>query len=1311
MVVIELLGPYLEIFTMYVSVFMMQRYVLLEKGMEKNKQRLFYGVNFVITMLLTHIMPVVAQFYLLFMCGLNSCITRKAHKTRGFAMVIPIMGLVNGIVVPFINIPNAIFNLSQDARNLYTFSLHTIFAILVVLFYIKGKKWREQFAIEMKNRRLENWELWLLCVVGVLMIAYSNIYTQMFQYDVADDLDNAIISAFNAIIYEQNAWNQILMGVISFVLCVTVIVLVMQGNKRAYYYDQTLEMHQMEVEKQKAEAANEAKSSFLSTMSHEIRTPMNAIVGMTDILLREEHSKQTREYLNNIKNSGDALLTIINDILDFSKIESGKMDIIEDRYEPMSMFHDLSMIFFNRIGNKNVELLYDIDKDMPRKLYGDVQRIRQIIINLMNNAIKFTDSGFVKLTVETRAIDMENIELCFKIQDSGQGIKEEDIDKLFGSFQQVDQIRNHHKEGSGLGLAICKQLVELMHGTIGVESVYGEGSTFYFSIPQRIVDVRVAARLKTNEAKLSRVGIKIGNALVKNELVKLLNTYQIRYADLEYIFIKEIDFLIVDDIKNISDEEREELEKINITICVLHNPMKETLHLKNITVLTKPMYSLNICQLLNREEQSYHNVEVEEMNFTAPSANVLLVDDNEMNLKVAQGLLAPIKMQIDIAKNGKEAVDMVSLKQYHIVLMDHMMPVMDGVEATKEIRKLEGEYYQDLPIVALSANATSEAREMFLKQGMDDFVAKPIKIKDISKCILKWLPKDIVVVGETAKNETENIHNEDVSLPDIEGLDVKEGIKNCGSEELFYSLLGDFYKLIDAKSEKVEQCLADDKIREYTIEVHALKSMARMIGALQLSELFYEMEKLGNAQEREEIIKRTPEVLALYRSYKQLLADYVGKEEVEKTSVSTEKIKETLTRIHDAMDSFDLDEVDNAMKELETYEFSEVMQQMVEQLSIFVTDVAMEEVLNLTQEMCEKLDEDTVSEVVLDGDMGSDRKPKVMLIDDDTINTKAVKNMLQEQFHVIVAHSGKEAFALLKESKPDLILLDVYMPEMDGHEVICALKEDAEYVDIPVIFLTSDVEEHTEIQGFSEGAIDFLRKPFRKDVAIQRIRRILELSYLQKNLQLEVEKQTDVAEKRRESVERLSWQMVQALANTIDAKDSYTNGHSTRVAQYSVMLAEKMGYTGDKLEQLQYAAMLHDIGKIGVPKEIINKPAKLTDDEYAVIKTHPTIGASILKEITEIPDIAIGARWHHERYDGKGYPDGLSGEEIPELARIIGVADAYDAMTSKRSYRDVLPQEVVIGELEKGKDTQFDSKIAELMIQLIKEDTEYQMHE
>lgn len=564
--------------------------------------------------------------------------------------------------------------------------------------------------------------------------------------------------------------------------------------------------------------------------------------------------------------------------------------------------------------------------------------------------------------------------------------------------------------------------------------------------------------------------------------------------------------------------------------------------------------------------------------------------------------------------------------------------------------------------------------------------------------MVKETVEDIALMEAEMSETPDSAGSEE--LPVIEGLDVEEGIRNCGSLKLFLSLLGDFYKLIEPKSTKLEKCLAEGMLREYTIEVHALKNTARMIGAMELSELFYQMEQLGNAGKEEEIRKRTPEVLELYRSYKDVLEPYGNVEQEGQKRVPSAVMKETLRRLHDAIDSFDMDEADYAMKELETFVFPTDMRTMVEQLRAYVADVAMEDVLRMTEIMGEKLEAEDV-----------DADALIMIVDDDEINSKAVMNMLQEEYRVLAAMSGKEAFELLKEQLPDLILLDVHMPGMDGHDVLRGLKENPDYADIPVVFLTSDEDEHTEVQGFSEGATDFIRKPFQKAVAIQRIRRILELSYLQKNLKQEVKKQTDVAEKRRQSVERMSLQMVHALANTIDAKDSYTNGHSTRVARYAVMIAERMGYFGEKLERLQYAALLHDIGKIGIPNEIINKPSKLTDEEYEIIKTHPVIGSNILSEISEIPDIALGARWHHERYDGKGYPDKKKGLEIPELARIIGVADAYDAMTSKRSYRDVLQQEVVCGEIEKGKGSQFDPRIAEIMLELIREDTEYWMHE
>lgn len=291
-------------------------------------------------------------------------------------------------------------------------------------------------------------------------------------------------------------------------------------------------MERLKEEKERADYANEAKSIFLSNMSHEIRTPMNAIVGMTDILLREDVPEEMREYLNNIKNSGDALLNIINDILDFSKIESGKLDIIEKKYEPMSMLHDLSMIFLNRIGSKPVELIYDITPDLPSQLYGDNLRIRQVIINLVNNAIKFTEEGFVRLKVEADTIGNKEIKLSFSVEDTGQGIKEEDIPKLFKSFEQVDTRRNYKKEGTGLGLAISKQLVELMHGKISVESTYGKGSCFSFYIIQKVVDKAPATSIKRTLPEGFKIAHNISNSAVREGLIQLAHTYGIECVDM-----------------------------------------------------------------------------------------------------------------------------------------------------------------------------------------------------------------------------------------------------------------------------------------------------------------------------------------------------------------------------------------------------------------------------------------------------------------------------------------------------------------------------------------------------------------------------------------------------------------------------------------------------------------------------------------------------------------------------------------------------------------------------------------------------------
>ncbi len=335
----------------------------------------------------------------------------------------------------------------------------------------------------------------------------------------------------------------------------------------------------------------------------------------------------------------------------------------------------------------------------------------------------------------------------------------------------------------------------------------------------------------------------------------------------------------------------------------------------------------------------------------------------------------------------------------------------------------------------------------------------------------------------------------------------------------------------------------------------------------------------------------------------------------------------------------------------------------------------------------------------------------VLIVDDSGVNLRTATEILGEHFEVICANSGSAAFEEMKKQIPDLILLDYHMPVMDGFQFIEKLRGTEEYKDIPIIMLTESDDRETEVRGFRAGAMDFIAKPFVDEIMVRRVDRILELGRLKRNLEHEVRVQTEQVEERRNQVEKLSDEVMRTLANAIDAKDPYTNGHSIRVAKYSKEIARRAGKTEDEQKIIYQMALLHDIGKIGVPDGIINKDSKLTEDEFAVIRKHPAIGSDILGTIREIPDIMIGARWHHERYDGSGYPDGLVGEEIPEIARIISVADAYDAMTSQRSYRNILSQEVVRGEIERGRGKQFDPVFADIMLEMMDEDTGYTMRE
>jgi diguanylate cyclase (GGDEF)-like protein len=322
---------------------------------------------------------------------------------------------------------------------------------------------------------------------------------------------------------------------------------------------------------------------------------------------------------------------------------------------------------------------------------------------------------------------------------------------------------------------------------------------------------------------------------------------------------------------------------------------------------------------------------------------------------------------------------------------------------------------------------------------------------------------------------------------------------------------------------------------------------------------------------------------------------------------------------------------------------------------------------------------------------------RIMVVDDVVMNLRMAETILKKSgYRVLLSGSGAECLKLLEREAVDMILLDIEMPGMDGKEVARLIKANSQWEQIPIIFLTADSDPATEVECLQIGADDFITKPFAPKVMEQRVARVLELYDLRYDLEAQLRKKT-------KQIEIVTLNSVMSIANTIDAKDKYTSGHSIRVAKCSVEIAKHLGWDEAELQNFRYAALLHDIGKIGVPDSVLNKPARLTEEEFEVIKKHPLIGGDILKDIHMIDHVQEGALFHHERYDGTGYPYGLKGEKIPLYARIIGIADAYDAMTSDRVYRKRLSDEQVIAEFENGSGTQFDPKLAGIFVKMLKE--------
>ena len=697
------------------------------------------------------------------------------------------------------------------------------------------------------------------------------------------------------------------------------------------------------------ERVSRMKSDFLANMSHEIRTPMNAVIGLTELAIREKDTPELTDYLLQIQNSGRNLLNIINDILDYSKIESGKMDIVEDEYEPFDELYDIANALYTRVEGKPVELFVVIKSDMPHKLKGDAMRIRQVLINLANNAIKFTKEGIVRIEVSTEHLSDDTVNMVYHVIDTGIGIKEEDIKKLFISFSQVDSRRNRLVEGTGLGLAISQRLVNAMNGDIGVTSKYGEGSDFYFSVPQKIIDDSNDLLVEGADTKRAFIVYEDDDMahIFIDEMERLgVNGHMLKDIDL-YKGTGENDIFFFKE-ERYDDRARAFFEKNkNATgVVLVANSSDFEPDMDNIHIMRRPLTTMTMVRTLNGR---YHKVrKIDEgktykAGFICPDAKILVVDDNEINLMISQGLISPLKAEVDTADGGIKAYEMIKDKAYDIVFMDHMMPDVDGVDATKMIRA-EGDKIHQPVIIALSANVMEEAKALFEEAGMDGFVPKPVEVRILTEAIKKNLPEDKIIPysgGDEVADEEGSEKNAEEAIK-VEGLSTEKAAKALGSAALYNKVLKEYCRSGPDKLSLIAEDVENENWSDYTIKVHALKSSSRQIGALELGDLAEDLEKAGKAGDIDKIHALNPDAIKMY-------SDLIGKLEkafpaeeendINKPLITEEGLKEITDSLRSACEDLDLDKMEAAGDKLKVHSYDDAVKEDIKALIKAIADV------------------------------------------------------------------------------------------------------------------------------------------------------------------------------------------------------------------------------------------------------------------------------------------------------------------------------------------------------------------------------------
>jgi len=733
-------------------------------------------------------------------------------------------------------------------------------------------------------------------------------------------------------------------------------------------------------------SAERSKTDFMANISHEIRTPVNTVCGMSEMILREDIPEEVRENTFNIQAAGRNLLSLISDVLDFSELEYGKMELVEEPYNLTSTINDVINMAIAQKGSKNLELIVDCDAKIPYTLLGDEQKMRRVILSFVNNAIKFTEAGCITLVFSARREEY-GVNLSVKVKDTGIGIEEENIEKLFSSFNQVDTKRNRQEGGIGIGLAISKRIISKMGGFISVKSTFGKGSEFQFVIPQKIVDDRpmVAVRNAESINIIAYINTeKYEFAEIRddymNNIRHMVESLEVRYhqcrnlGEFKRRMEKEVfTHAFITTAEYMEDKEYFDEISYQMVIILLQNRENSIKAGGNIKSLYKPFYVLSIATVLNGEYslQRLDGSHYQEKKFIAPEANVLVVDDNLMNLRVVEGLLRPYKIKVFVATSGKECLTKLDNSRYDIIFMDHMMPEMDGVETAHKIRAKAGSYFQNVPIVALTANAIGGAREMFLEEGFQEYVAKPIEMSHLERVLRKYIPEDKIIRMDDATEPYEEV-TETVERTEDSRIDRHRGIQYCGGNEDDYKEILQVY--LNSGLQKIREIREKYKAEDwknYTILVHALKSTSIGIGATNLGERAKELEMAGKEGNISFIQAHHREVM---QEYEEVLLEIGGetvrakfekgpvdiKAEEPEVQIVMEEITEDrfgfhLNELKELLNTFEKDGVDAKIQELSKYSFkgkklADLLKPISEQVSRFDFLTAAEDVAKLLEE-------------------------------------------------------------------------------------------------------------------------------------------------------------------------------------------------------------------------------------------------------------------------------------------------------------------------------------------------------------------------